>query len=217
MSINIRFATDFVCPYCIAAKIPLERAIGDRKDVTVELLPLELTQPPRERVDTYHDQARREKWSEDLIPFCRALGLEAHFPPKVIPRPYTTLAWEGYHYARDRGKGEEYSDLMYRAYFVEEQDIGDLEVLVSLAEGLGLEGTDFRRALLEGDYRALQREKVEETRSLGVTSVPTIWINEMRLAGSLLTQEDFQFYLELAERGSAGAFGSGFGCGPDGC
>jgi predicted DsbA family dithiol-disulfide isomerase len=216
MSIHIRFATDFVCPYCIAAKETLMAAIAGREDVTLEILPFELTQPPKERVDTYHDEVRRAKWAKDLVPFCQQIGLDAHFPPKVIPRPYTTLAFEGFHYAKAHGKELDYCDRMYHAYFVEERDIGDLDVLVSIARELGLDGDDFCQALEQGTYREIQRQAVEETRQLGVTAVPTIWVNEMRLTGDLLTKEDFSFYLELAASGGAGSFGSG-GCGADGC
>jgi predicted DsbA family dithiol-disulfide isomerase len=218
MSIKIRFATDFVCPYCIAAKVPLMQALEGREDVEIELLPVELTRPPKERVDTYHDEARRAKWAKDLIPFCENLGMDVHFPPKVIPRPYTSLAWEGYHYAKERGKGEEYSSLMYTAYFTEELDIGELDVLTALAQRIGLDGADFRAALENGTYRQTQEEALKIAKSLEVKSVPTIWVGDLRLTGDLFTKEDFEFYLNLAEGGENGTFdGGGFACGPDGC
>jgi predicted DsbA family dithiol-disulfide isomerase len=218
MSIKIRFATDFVCPYCIAAKVPLMQALEGREDVEIELLPVELTRPPKERVDTYHDEARRAKWAKDLIPFCENLGMDVHFPPKVIPRPYTSLAWEGYHYAKERGKGEEYSSLMYTAYFTEELDIGELDVLTALAQRIGLDGADFRAALKKGTYRQTQEEALKIAKSLEVKSVPTIWVGDLRLTGDLFTKEDFEFYLNLAEGGENGTFGGGgFACGPDGC
>ncbi len=218
MSIKIRFATDFVCPYCIAAKVPLMQAIQGRDDVEIQLLPVELTRPPKERVDTYHDEERRAKWAKDLIPFCENLGMDVHFPPKVIPRPYTTLAWEGYHYADAQGKGEEYASLMYQAYFTEELDIGEMDILVSLAERIGLDGAEFRKALEDRTYREVHKEALKAAKALEVKSVPTIWIGDLRLTGDLFTKEDFLFYLDLAAGGADGDFGgSGFACGPDGC
>lgn len=218
MSVKIRFATDFVCPYCIAAKVPLMQAIEGREDVGIELLPVELTRPPKERVDTYHDEERRAKWAKDLIPFCENLGMDVHFPPNVVPRPYTTLAWEGYHYAVTQGKGEEYSSLMYQAYFTEELDIGDVDILVSLAERIGLDGAAFRAVLEERIFREVHEEALKAAKELEVKSVPTIWIGDLRLTGDLFSKEDFEFYLNLAEGGTGGDFGGGgFACGPDGC
>jgi predicted DsbA family dithiol-disulfide isomerase len=218
MSIKIRYATDFVCPNCIAAKVPLMQALEGRDDVEIELLPVELTRPPKERVDTYHDETRRAKWAKDLIPFCESLGMDVHFPPNVVPRPYTTLAWEGYHYAADQGKGEEYSSLMYTAYFTEELDIGDPEVLISLAQRIGLDGDAFRKVLEERTYKEIHEKSLETAKALEVKGVPTIWIGDLRLSGDLFTKEDFTFYLNLAEGGETGSFGSGgFACGPNGC
>ena len=54
MSLKIQFVTDYVCPYCMVAKVPFMQAIQG-KDVEVEWIPYELTQEPDERIDTYHD------------------------------------------------------------------------------------------------------------------------------------------------------------------
>ena len=218
MSVRIRFATDFVCPYCIAARETLLAAIGEREDVELEILPFELTPPGRERVDTYHDPVRREKYRNGLQPFCEKLGLAVRLPPKVIPRPYTRSAWEGYFFAKEWGLGERWCGLMYEAYFVRELDIGSIEVLTTLAEELGLDGTAFCAALEEHRYSKTVSAAVEETRALGVTAVPTIRIGSLRLAGELYTKEDFAFYLSAAEQGfDAPAPEGQLACGPDGC
>jgi predicted DsbA family dithiol-disulfide isomerase len=44
--------------------------------------------------------------------------------PKVSPQPHTHLAFEGYQYAKEYGKGNEYNHRVLEAFFVEGQDIG---------------------------------------------------------------------------------------------
>lgn len=73
-------------------------------------------------------------------------------PPRVIPRPYTDLAFQGWCFAGERDRGESFYIAVFQAYFVDERDIGDLSVLTELAENCGLSGQDFRAALVAGTY-----------------------------------------------------------------
>lgn len=217
MPLKIRFVSDYVCPYCLAAKIPLLEAAAGR-DVEIQWLPFELTREPEERIDTYHDQERREKWAESLGPIVEKLGLDMKLPPKVIPRPYTRLAFEGYHFAREQGKGEEYNDRMYQAYFSEELDIGDLQVLVELAGKMGLDQRAFEKALKSGAYREIQeKEDAYSKNVLKVESVPTIFIGETRINGGVYDREEFKRLIEMAEKQEEESFVTGMSCGIHGC
>ena len=128
--LDILFVTDFVCPYCLVAKVALEEALRETLQETlalrqelevletqaqVRVQPLELTPEPRERVDTCHDEARKKRY-QILVEPARALGLDMKLPPAVCPRPYTRLAFEGLYYAQEKGLGERYADLVYRAW-----------------------------------------------------------------------------------------------------
>ncbi|MGN1142592.1 MAG: DsbA family protein [Oliverpabstia sp.] len=191
MSLKIQFVTDYVCPYCMVAKVPFMQAIQG-KDVEVEWIPYELTQEPDERIDTYHDEIRKEKWAKTLVPKANALGIDMKLPPKVIPRPYTRLAFEGYHYAKEHGQGEEYNTRVFHAYFCEELDIGNPEVLCKIAKESGLEVDSFRKALENGTYTALQKNLVAYARDeLHVQSVPTIFLGNTMIEINEYTKEAF--------------------------
>ena len=217
MALKIRFVTDYVCPYCIAAKMPLMKAIGDR-DITVEWLPFELTPEPEPGIDTYHDTVRKEKWEKTLKPYTDALGLNMKLPPKVIPRPYTRMAFEGYHYAKEHGQGEAYNSRVYEAYFIDELDIGDIHVLCRLAKEVGLDENDFRKALENGTYTQLHKELDNYTKNeLKVRSVPTIFIGDKRVEGGVYTVEGFEKLIEEALSKDDSLVNTGFGCNENGC
>ena len=147
---EILFITDYVCPYCLVAKVALEQALeatGLEANITYQ--PFELTPEPRERIDTWNDPRRRAGYKVLEEP-CKKLGLPMKLPPHVIPRPYTRLAFEGWYFASEQGKGDAYADAMYRAYFMEELDIGDVTVLASVAARLGLDAEAFTAALENG-------------------------------------------------------------------
>lgn len=211
---NILFISDYVCPYCLVAKEALHRALKKSGlEANIQWQPYELTPEPRERVDTYHDE-RRKKGYQVLVEPAKQLGLDMKLPPRVIPRPYTRLAFEGWYYACDHGRGEEYNDLIYRAYFIEEMDIGQKAVLLSLARRAGLDGKDFLAALEDGIYTQKEQEAVRYAREvLQPSGVPTIYIDERKIQLSEYTESEMLAILNDAAFRSA----PGFSCGPDGC
>ena len=165
-------------------------------------------------MDTYHDERRRANY-QILVEPCKQLGLDMKLPPNVIPRPYSRLAFEGWYYACDHGKGEEYNDLMYRAYFIEEQDIGDPAVLGELAARVGLDRAEFLSALEQGTYSPVEKAAVEHTRNvLQPKGVPTIYIDGEKVSLQTYTKEEMVSILRKeAEKAAAPAFV----CGGDGC
>ena len=210
---EILFITDYVCPYCLVAKVALENALaatGIAANITYQ--PHELTPEPRERVDTWNDPRRRAGYKVLEEP-CRKLDLPMKLPPHVIPRPYTRLAFEGWYFACEQGKGDAYADAMYRAYFMEELDIGDVAVLASVAARLGLDAEAFTAALENGTYSKAEKEAVDYSRNvLKPTGVPTIYIDGVKAELSEYTTEEMIRLLQ----GASGSTG-GFCCGANGC
>ena len=226
MALSIRFITDYVCPYCVAAKKPLLEAIEEIKATNheeIEILwhPMELTEEPAPRIDTYHDEERKQRWAKTLVPICKELGIEMKLPPHVIPRPYTRLAWEGFYFAKEHGVSDAYSDRLYEAYFMDELDIGDPNVLISLAKELGLDTHQFEQALVNGIYTATVKENVRHAKEiLKVTSVPTIYIGEQKIDGAIYSKEEFKkLILKALEENKEEVPEDihGMCCGIDGC
>lgn len=212
---HILFISDYVCPYCLVAKEALRQALEETGlEASITWQPHELTVEPAPRVDTFHDERRRANY-QILVEPCKQLGLDMKLPPKVIPRPYSRLAFEGWYYACDHGKGEEYNDLIYRAYFIEEQDIGDLAVLGELAQRVGLDKEDFTKALEQGIYSEREKAAVEHTRNvLQPRGVPTVYIDGEKVSVSAYTREEMVAILRREVKKSATPT---MVCGDDGC
>lgn len=212
---HILFISDYVCPYCLVAKEALRQALEETGlEAAITWQPHELTAEPAPRVDTFHDERRRANY-QILVEPCKKLGLDMKLPPKVIPRPYSRLAFEGWYYACDHGKGEQYNDLIYRAYFIEELDIGELSVLGELAARVGLDKADFTAALAQGTYSAAEKAAVEHTRNvLQPRGVPTLYIDGEKVSIREYTKEEMVAILtKQAEKSAAPAMV----CGADGC
>ena len=164
MALKLIIVSDFVCPYCYWLETLLDR-LGEQLEIIH--VPYQLTEPPAPRIDV-----------------CQAQGVEMCLPPRVIPRPYTDLAFQGWCFAGERDRGESFYKAVFRAYFVDERDIGDLSVLTELAENCGLSGQDFRAALVAGTYTETVRRQSHLSRDLlGIHMVPTILSGKKRLEG----------------------------------
>lgn len=199
---EILFVTDFVCPFCIIAKEALRQALAEAGvQAKIRIQPYELTPEPGERVDTFHDEKRKEHYQALTEP-AKALGLDVKFPPAVVPRPYTRLAFEGWHYAEEKGLGDAYADSVYRAYFIEQKDIGEISVLAALAEQVGLEPQTFAEALTEGRYTQAQKAAAAYAREvLRVEYVPTIYVDGEQISFEPYQKDNWVKFFQESGKG----------------
>ena len=104
--------------------------------------------------------------------------------PTVSPYPYTNLAFQGLEFAKDQGKGDEYNDAVFRAFFQRSRDIGRIDVLSDIANEVGLDPEQFRAALEQGTYRDRVQQLLQTAYGrIRVTAVPTMIIGRQRLEG----------------------------------
>src|SRR3954468_15704094 len=147
MSLTIRVYSDYVWPFCYLAEFPLAEAVRGR-DVTVEWMPFELRPYPNPALRPEGEYLQRA-WSQSVYPAARRLGVPIQLPPGA-PQPPPHLAWEGYQFAKEHRRGNEYSHRVLEAFFVEGLDIGRPEVLTRLAGEVGLDTDGFGRPWSRG-------------------------------------------------------------------
>lgn len=181
----------------------------------VEWMPFELRPYPTPTLRPESEYMQRV-WAQSVKPLAKRLGLEIELPP-ISPQPHTHLAFEGYHFAKEHGKGNAYHHRVFVAFFQEGKDIGDLDVLTELARDVGLDADAFRVALEARTYRevhqAALRHAVEE---MGITAVPTFVIGPRVFVG-LQSKETLERAIAEAEAQAKGGDASGLACGRDGC
>jgi len=122
-------------------------------------------------------------WKERIYPMAERLGVYMRLPT-VSPYPYTNLAFQGLEFAKDQGKGDEYNDAVFRAFFQQSRDIGRIDVLSDIANEVGLDPEQFRAALEQGTYRDRVQQLLQTAyERIRVTAVPTMIIGRQRLEG----------------------------------
>ena len=83
------------------------------------------------------------------------------------------LAQELGKWADTQPGGEAIHDALFRAYFVDGRNIGDAQVLVEIAESVGLPGDKAREVLEQRSFKAAVDADWQKSREYGVTGVPT--------------------------------------------
>ena len=179
--------------------------------MTIEWMPFELRPEPHPTLRPEGDYLRRA-WAQSVYPLARRMGVEIRLPT-VSPQPHTHLAWEGFQFAREHDKGNQYNDRVLRAFFVEGRDIGLPEVLAELAGEVGLDAAAFRDTLDRRRYRDAHLAALRRAHDLGITGVPAFEIGSRLLVG---VQPREALEAAIAEA-SPPASDPGVVCGPGEC
>jgi len=95
-------------------------------------------------------------------------------------------ALEASEYARDHDRYDSFHERVFRGYFTDLLDIGNLKILLDLAQEVGLDPVDLNRALEGGVYTPRIEEAMQEAARCGINAVPTFIINDTeRIVGAV--------------------------------
>lgn len=87
------------------------------------------------------------------------------------------LALEAAAFAAEQGDPAPFHRAMFKAYFEDLADIGQIDVVVRVGEEAGLPAAELRAGLASGHYRAEVDEGIRWAQELGVSAVPTFVID----------------------------------------
>ena len=132
--------------------------------------------------------AARARFQEVASAEGLAYGERAHWYNSVPAHEAAT-------WADLQGNGEDFRRAVYRAYFVDDLNIGSADVLARLAEEALLDAADLRAALHEGRHRDEVAQQFETAREVGVTGVPSYVAGQYLVVGA----QPYAVYKQLIE------------------
>lgn len=191
-TLNIKIASDVVCPWCVIGHAHLMQAmqeLGGEVAVDISWLPFELNPdivPEGEHLAEHlakkygSTPADSEANRQRITDIGEQAGFNFHFSPDM--RIYGTfdahrlLRWALASAGADKQSALKHA--LFEAYFQRNENPGDPAVLRRAAEQVGLDG-DLAMAVLDSDqYVQDVRNEEEQLRRMGVSSVPTFIIND---------------------------------------
>ena len=178
--IKIRVWIDFVCPYCLLGE-QLIRAAIDGLDVDLVWMPFELRPYPTPTLRP-EDDYLPTAWKHGVYPAAERLGIPMRLPT-ISPQPYTRKAFLGLQYAVEHGQGDAYVDAVLRAFFQEDRDIGETDVLKAIIEGLGLDPQALD-AVLASPLRGERHDAaLRQAQEAGIRAVPSVAVGNRLFSG----------------------------------
>ena len=195
--LSIDIVSDVVCPWCYIGKRRLEaalarRASDDAQPVQVRWLAFQLNPDiPAGGVDrrSYLEQKfGGPERAKQIYARIKAAGDEVGIPfdfERIVRQPNTVNAHRLIAWAQDLDltASDALIERLFRAYFVEGIDIGDIDALARLAGDAGFDATAARAWLASDAGRTAIEAEEQRARALGVTGVPFFVFNQ-RLAVS---------------------------------
>ena len=109
------------------------------------------------------------------------------------------LAQELGKWADTQPGGEAIHDALYRAYFVDNRNIGDPEILVEIAQSVGLPADEARAVLTERRFKDAVDADWAKSHAYGVTGVPTFVAARYGVVGA----QPYEVLAELVEKAGA--------------
>jgi predicted DsbA family dithiol-disulfide isomerase len=88
------------------------------------------------------------------------------------------LALEASEFAKDHNKFDPFHEKLFHACFTELKDIGEKDLILDLAEQIGLNKSELADALDSGKYKAALEQAQHQGHAYGVTGTPTFIVND---------------------------------------
>lgn len=119
----------------------------------------------------YGIEMRSHRFGVNTRPAHRAFKLVQHLAPEQAPA---------------------YNMALFRAYFEADKDIGDVSVLASLADELGVDGTALRERLATDEAEAQVLQEETEAHASGITGVPALVFENKYLLSGVRPPEEIE-------------------------
>ena len=113
------------------------------------------------------------------------------------------LAQEFSKWADENGKGDEVHHAIFRAYFVGVKNIGKVESLVEIAQGLGLPADEATDVLLSRKYKDAVDNDWRRCAAYGVNAVPTFLAGGYLMVGAQPYEELERLIQRVSQSGNA--------------
>ncbi len=212
-TLKIEMIHDLVCSWCPIGYANLKTALTNLNiEADMYFLPSELNPDmgaEGEVIDTH--LAQRYGWSEtkrkDYRTHLLSVAQEAGVTMDFSKRTHYFNTNQGHklmHLAEVHGKQQAMNELFIHAYFKLGLDIGNSQVLLELAQQLGLDRSLTEQALASNEVSQQLSLKQKRVQQLGLSSVPAFIFNESMLVSGSNSVEYFEQALTaLMERKTA--------------
>jgi len=192
-AIRVDIVSDVVCPWCIVGLRQLEAAAAATdSEIEVHWHPFELNpqmseagQDLREHIVEKYGLSQEQ--SEENRARLKSIGDELDFSFRYDDNSRMVNTFKAHqllHWAGNQSPelGHALKVALFKAYFTDQQDVNEVEVLLKVAESVGLDAAQARHVLTDGTYQSEVRQAQSLWTDRGISGVPAMVFNNKYLA-----------------------------------
>jgi predicted DsbA family dithiol-disulfide isomerase len=235
---KVEIWSDVMCPFCYIGKRHLEKALAVlpfKNEIEVEWKSYQLNpeyhNTTNENLYDYLGRAKgisvqqAKQLTTNVVEMAKNAGLELDFDKSIPANSFD--AHRLIHFAKSKGLQDEAEEALFHSHFNEGKDIGKVDVLVSIAEGIGLNKNEVEGVLQTDEFTEQVRYDIYESQQFGVRGVPYFILDRKYALSGAQPIEAFeaaleQSYKEWKKAQSASQVSNldtrdAAACGDDGC
>jgi len=222
-----------MCPFCYIGKNNFEEALNklpfkDEVQVEWKSFQLDPSLDPKQTQNTIEyfrekkgfPEAQATQMISQVAQMGKGAGIDFNFEKALITNTFS--AHKLLHLAKKYNKSNEMEEALFIAHFIDGKNVGDTEVLVSLAESLDLDKEEARQAVTTDQWDNEVNQDILEARNNGVSGVPFFVLNGKYAVSGAQPVEAFEEALQQTYKETVSPFkdisgSSGASCDADGC
>ncbi|MCH8318548.1 MAG: DsbA family oxidoreductase [Bacteroidetes bacterium] len=174
--------SDNICPFCYVGAKRIEK-LKNEVDFDIEWKAFEIhPDTPKEgiAISDYFRNYNMDAAKKHLERFGKDVGIKIN--NDTLANSHLSLMAN--EFAKKHNKQEEFYMAIFKAYFEDGQNIGNLKILLEIGESVGL-GRQELKAYMESDEAEREIEaSSKEAVKLGITGVPTFIIGDKMIVGA---------------------------------
>lgn len=180
--------SDVMCPFCYIGKRKFELALAkfsQSEKIKLVWKSYQLDPTITAGSDKNYVQHLQQKkgWGDkqtqeildNVTQMAKSVGLDYHFEKAVVANSFKAHRFA--HYAASLDKQNAAEEALFRAHFIDGQDIGSEEVLATIGAQIGLDKGKVIQMLSSDDWAKEVEQDINDARYFGVSGVPFFVFN----------------------------------------
>ena len=225
---KIVYWSDYACPYCYIGEVRMKKALselGITADLKMKAFRLDPYAGQHAESDTVTRFAKKYMLSneqaaaniEHISQLGKAEGLDFKYATTLFTNTMDAHRLTKLAQSKSAELADAVSEKLYKAYFTDNLELADRELLTKIGTECGLDETEITEMLESDRYEDDVRLDEREAARYGIHGVPYFVINgKLAISGAEAT-DTLKIALAKAAKEGAVEPAQGMTCGPDGC
>ena len=228
---KITYWSDYACPYCYIGEARLKKAIADipeLKDVEIEMKAFQVDPSAGEHAagDTQtrfaHKYGISMQEAGETIEHISQMGIAEGLDFKYATTLFTNTM-DAHRLTKlaqsknDPELAEKIIEALFKAYFTDNKELADKELLQKIGEDAGLDAEEVKEVLSSDKYKDEVLLDEREAARYGIHAVPFFVVGQYGISGAQSVDGMKATIMKVMEESAGAVTEQGMSCGPDGC